>query len=82
MATKTITVTDDAYNALRALKDGNESFSETILRVAKRKPLSSFYGILSKKSADDLEKSIADFRKRKKNLHKKRIERITKEMSE
>lgn len=33
MATKTITVTEDAYERLRAHKRDDESFTETILRL-------------------------------------------------
>ena len=80
MVTKTITVTENAYEALRALKEPNESFSQTILRVAKRKPLSSFYGVLGKNGADALEKSIMDARKRHRKLHSKRVERIAREI--
>ncbi|HAL44721.1 MAG: hypothetical protein A2Y12_00675 [Planctomycetes bacterium GWF2_42_9] len=35
MATKTITIDMDAYKRLKAVKDNNESFSQTIKRVIK-----------------------------------------------
>lgn len=37
MAVKTITVTEDAYEALKGLKHENESFSEAIKRMAGKK---------------------------------------------
>lgn len=80
MTTKTITVTEDAYEALRALKEPNESFSKTILRVAKRKPLSSFSGILSGKSGEEFEKAIIEGRKIRNEAHKKRIKKLMEEM--
>ena len=80
MATKTITVTEDAYMALKSLKAPRESFSETIMRVSKRKPLSSFYGILSKEKGEKLEKNISDFRKKRGELYKKRLGLIVKGM--
>ena len=80
MSSKTITVTKDAYEALRALKETNESFSDTILRVAKRKPLSFFYGCLSKESGKKLEETIMEMRKIRSESHKKRIEKIIKEL--
>lgn len=76
MAVKTITVTEDAYKALKSLKTSDESFSEAILRIAKRKPLSYFYGALSKKDANNLEKVIMENRKAHKRLHKERFERL------
>ena len=80
MATKTITVTEDAYEALRALKEPNESFSKAILRVAKRKPLSSFIGILGEKSGEELEKAIVEGRRIRNEAHKKRMEKLMEDM--
>ncbi len=76
MAVKTITVTENAYDALKSLKEPNESFSETLLRVAKRKPLSQFYGVLSKESADRLEKAIMERRRERNKAHQARLKRI------
>ncbi|MHA1839535.1 MAG: antitoxin VapB family protein [Candidatus Ranarchaeia archaeon] len=36
MPTKTVTIRDEAYNALKAMKMKNESFSDTILRIARQ----------------------------------------------
>jgi predicted CopG family antitoxin len=36
MATKTISITDEAYNALLSQKKNNESFTQTILRITKK----------------------------------------------
>lgn len=80
MAVKTITVTEDAYEALKALKSSNESFSETILKVAKRRPLSDFFGVLSKESSDRLEKAILEGRKKRNAAHQRRMKHIAEEM--
>ncbi len=37
MATKTVTITEDAYEAIRHLKHEGESFSELFLRMAETK---------------------------------------------
>ena len=77
MSSKTITVTEDAYEALKYMKSPSESFSEAILRIAKRKPLSSFYGILSKESGKKIEKAILENRKIHGRLQGERLKRIS-----
>ncbi len=81
MAVKTITVREEAYEALKAMKAPDESFSETILRMTKRKPLSYFFGALSKESGEALEKAVMERRKTNARLHRERMKRIVKEMS-
>ena len=76
MATKTITITEEAYNKLKVRKKGNESFSEVINRIAPFTDWSDFAGVLSKKSADKLEESIKELRKES----EKRAERIARLM--
>jgi predicted CopG family antitoxin len=82
MSAKTITVTEDAYTTLRAMKEPRESFSETILRIAKRKPLGAFYGVLSKESGERLEKSILETRKMRNESHRARLKRIVTELKD
>ncbi len=80
MTVKTITVTEDAYEALKSKKEPNESFSEAILRITKRRPLSEFYGILKGESGEEFEKAIMERRKAHTKSHLERIERIRKEL--
>lgn len=79
MAVKTITVKESAYEALKSLQLSRESFSDTILRIAKRKSLSLFYGVLSKKTGERLEKGILTMRKKRNEAHKARIKQIIEE---
>ena len=82
MATKNISITEEAYRRLAALRKKNESFSEIIMGVTgKRAKLSDFHGVLSKEAADTLEKSIKGSREMHRMLHKKRIERLKKEFT-
>lgn len=69
MVTKTLTITEDAYNILSQKKGREESFSEEIMRLfgtKKRKSLKEYFGILSKKEGEEM---IADLEKiRKMNI--------------
>ena len=76
MTTKTITVTENAYYALKAMKNNKESFSETIVRVSGKKPLNYFFGCLSKKSGEELERVIIENRKNRNKSHEKRMKHI------
>ncbi len=78
MATKNISITVEAYDRLATLRKGNESFSEIIKRLTHARDIMQFAGILSKRSAENLEKNIARLRaKNKKNL-KERAARMGK----
>ena len=75
MATKNISITEEAYARLAALRRDRESFSEIIKRITHARNIMQFAGILSKSSADTLEKTIT----RQRTLYNKNLkERITK----
>ena len=64
MATKTISITEDAYERLNSIKYSNESFSEVIKRVTSQISLIKLAGLLSKESVNILENSVLEGRKR------------------
>lgn len=76
MGTKTISITDDAYKRLLNLKKENESFSMVINRVTGKTLLSQIQGILSEKTADELERNIKESRKKHAKLREARMKRI------
>jgi len=80
MAVKTITVTEDAYEALKALKASHESFSATIRRIAGKRSLKEFAGVLTEETGARLEKAIKEARKRHTKTRHARIARITAEL--
>ncbi|MBI3027224.1 antitoxin VapB family protein [Candidatus Woesearchaeota archaeon] len=82
MVVKTITVTASAYGALKSLKLPRESFSDAIIRIAKRKPLSEFFGVLGRSTGERMEKAIADARKKRNKAHRARVDYIVKSFSE
>jgi hypothetical protein len=55
---------------------------EPILRVAKRKLPSSFYGVLSKETGEKLEKAIIEMRKKRNEAQRIRIKRIIGDLRE
>ncbi|MEK6922041.1 MAG: antitoxin VapB family protein [Nanoarchaeota archaeon] len=73
MATKTISITEDAYYALKEKKTEHESFSDVILRFSGKKSLESFFGALCSKTADAIEDDIKEMRSKHKEMHKKRV---------
>jgi predicted CopG family antitoxin len=80
MTVKTITVTEEAYNALRSLKGPSESFSETIVRVTGKRSLSEFIGILSEASASKMTKAVREARAKRKAVARRRMSQVTEAM--
>jgi len=71
MSTKSITITNDAYERLAALKGRNESFSEVITKITMKHSLLDLIGLLSKEEANELRKNINDTRERlRQNINK------------
>ena len=62
MGTKTISILDDAYNALKREKGPDESFSDVILKITKRRGrFADSFGKwkMSDEEAKDIEESLA-----------------------
>jgi len=78
MATKTISITEDAYERLASLRTKNESFSEIIERMTNKVNIMEFAGILTRKEAVDLEKSVGKLR----SGSNRRFERISRELKD
>ena len=80
MAIKNISLSEDAYNILASLRQHEgESFSNVVRRMKKKVKLSDYFGILSKKSGEALEKSVEESRALHRKQHRNRIERLKKE---
>ncbi|MBI2137056.1 antitoxin VapB family protein [Candidatus Woesearchaeota archaeon] len=76
MAVKTITVTREAYEALKLMKIPNESFSRVLLRISGKRRLSDFAGILSKSAADRMESAMVEGKRRRNEAYGKRIKMV------
>lgn len=81
MGTKTISITESAYKKLFNLKKENESFSMVIERVTGKVNLNDFFGVLSKESADKLEKTIKNERREHKKMHLLRNKKLKEDFS-
>lgn len=64
MATKTLTITEDAYERLAQHKRDYESFSDVIVKYFPKHSLMEIAGILSHEQAERLRKHVAESRKR------------------
>ncbi len=73
MATKTISITEEAYERLAAKKREKESFSDVITRITNKINILDFAGLLTSEEADRLEAAVKIGRARS----RKRLESIT-----
>jgi predicted CopG family antitoxin len=62
MATKTISLDEEAYERLKARKKEGESFSETVKRLAGERSWNEITGILSEDEAANLAAAIEEGR--------------------
>ena len=76
MATKNISITEDAYNRLARLRKGNESFSEIIIGVTGNTNLINFFGIISKENGNKLEKNIELLKSRENKIQSQKLRRL------
>lgn len=78
MATKNISITEEAYNRLTRLRKKNESFSEIIIDITGNVKLMDFFGAISKISGDNLEKTINTLRNKENKIQAQKIKEIFK----
>ncbi|WP_368410959.1 antitoxin VapB family protein [Halomarina pelagica] len=78
MATKTISLDEEAYERLKARKQEGESFSDVVKRLAGERSWKEIAGILDDEEADALEAAIGEGRSRS----RERSDRLADEFGE
>lgn len=86
MAVKTLTITEDAYNKIKAMKEGGESFSDLFLRIAASNinTTKRFFGVakLSEEELKNWRKNITESRTLDKELDIKKQKSLQKRIKE
>ena len=82
MGTKTVSLSDDAYERLRRLKKENESFSDVVRRITAKVSLRDFHGALGEETAEEIEDTIKENRKIHRKNHEKKAEKIKKDLQQ
>jgi predicted CopG family antitoxin len=62
MGTKNISISEEAYERLAAMKESNESFTEVINRLTKKKSLLELAGVLTGKEREEILGEVAKLR--------------------
>lgn len=76
MATKTLTITQEAYNILFENKLDNESFSDVIKRTFSKKrskSLNDFFGLITEDEGDEILNNLEKIKNNEIKLLSKRI---------
>lgn len=75
MTVKTITITEDAYNLFKRLKEEDESFSDLIKRIGseRKSDINRIFGALSKYNVEEGRKKAKEIRTKLDKDLKKRL---------
>ena len=76
MATKSITITNEAYERLAALKEHKDSFSDVINKITKKSSILELVGLLSSNEAEKLRESVKETRMRLRNKIEETVKRL------
>jgi predicted CopG family antitoxin len=63
MGYKTISLSEEAYEILKNAKRNRESFSQVVIRLARKSTLEDFVGCISSESIDKLSDALDVFRR-------------------
>ncbi len=64
MGTKNISISEEAYERLSALKKSNESFTEVINRLTEKRSILELAGVLTEREGRELNETLSTLRGR------------------
>jgi predicted CopG family antitoxin len=70
---RTISLSEDAYQALAASKRPGESFSDVVRRLVRRRSLSDLVGIVDRKAGDAIAEAVEANRRDRLARHRKEL---------
>lgn len=73
MATKTLSITEAAYERLAAEKRPGESFTDVIMRLTRKRSLFDLHKVIPKKEAESLAEAYMEMRKEKIDARERRL---------
>jgi len=76
MGTKNISISEEAYERLAALKRPNESFTEVVNRLTKKRSILELAGVITEKEGDDIRGEIVELRRSSSRRVKASAERV------
>ena len=82
MGTTTISLSDDAYERLKAMKREGESFSDVVRRLTAGVEIGEYYGVLDDETGSELAAVVAERRQETTDTHEDRVDRFADELSE
>ena len=62
MGTKNISISEEAYERLAALKKPNESFTDVVNRLTKKRSILELVGTLTEKEGEEIRRNIKELR--------------------
>jgi len=82
MGTTTISLSDDAYERLKAMKREGESFSDVVRRLTAGVELGDYYGVLDDDTGAELADVVAENRRERTGTHEDRVEEFADGLTE
>lgn len=76
VGTKNISISEEAYERLAALKKTNESFTEVVNRLTRKRSILELAGVLTLKEGEEINGEIMKLRKKSSNRIKSTTKKV------